>query len=278
MPPLRGRVTLPAEPLRENGLTLPHATRLLDAIRRARDGAGHLFVGLDYDGTLTGIVPRPEDAHLPAAARAVLERLVARPDTTLAFLSGRALADVRERVAVEGAYYAGNHGLEIEGPGLHRVHPEAATSASALARVAGALEQAFAADARVAIEHKGITLSVHYRTVRAAEHDGVRDVALRIAAAEPALRATEGKCVVEVRPRVDWHKGAALRFIRASLPDPDSPALFIGDDVTDEDAFRALPAGGWGIIVAERLVRGTAAHAWLHSPGEVVEWLAELGE
>ena len=258
-------------------MTLPHASGLLAAVRAARARSGHLFVGLDYDGTLTGIVPRPEDAHLPAAARRVLERLVARPDTTLAFLSGRALADVRGRVAVEGAYYAGNHGLEIDGPGVHRVHPDAAAGGPALARVAAALARTFAADPRVTVEDKEITLSLHYRTVPPAEQDGVRDVALQIASAEPELRATEGKCVVEVRPRVDWHKGAALRFIRESLPDPDSPALFIGDDVTDEDAFRALPEGDWGIIVAERLVRETAAQAWLRSPEEVVEWLADLG-
>ena len=126
------------------------------------------------------------------------------------------------------------------------------------------------------IEDKGVTLSVHYRSVPVAEQGAVRDVALRTAAGEDELRATEGKCVVEVRPRVDWHKGAALRFIRESLPDPGAPALFIGDDVTDEDAFRALPADGWGIIVAERVERETAARAWLRSPAEVVEWLADL--
>lgn len=259
-------------------MILPHASGLLDGIRRARAHAGHLFVGLDYDGTLTGIVPRPEDAHLPEPARTVLERLVARPDTTLAFLSGRALTDVRERVDVAGAYYAGNHGLEIEGPGLHRVHPGAEHGALAMRRLADALARSFEPDPRVLVEDKGITLSVHYRSVPEAEQDAVRDVALQAAAGEPELRATEGKCVVEVRPRVDWHKGAALQFIRESLPDPGSPALFVGDDVTDEDAFRALPADGWGIIVAERLVRETAARAWLHSPEEVVAWLAELAE
>lgn len=257
---------------------LPHASSILKPVRAARAASGHLFVGLDYDGTLTGIVAQPEDAHLPEAARAVLERLAARPDTRLAILSGRSLEDVRERVGVDGAYYAGNHGLEIEGPGVHRTHPEAAATIPVMQRLAAALQRTVGQVPGVIVEEKGISLSVHYRAAAEEDHDKVRDLTFWIAGAEDRVRLTEGKRVVEVRPDVDWHKGTALRFLRGTLPDPDAPALFIGDDLTDEDAFRALPPEDWGIIVAQRVLRPTAARAVLVSPEEVVAWLAALGD
>src|SRR5690606_23488960 len=97
---------------------IPHATELLASWRDARRRVGRMLVAVDFDGTLTPIVAHPAGAMLPPRAREVLERLGARPDPDVAVVSGRALEDVRERSALDGIYYAGNHGMEIEGPGI----------------------------------------------------------------------------------------------------------------------------------------------------------------
>ena len=210
-------------------------------------------------------------------ARAVLFRLAERSDTTLAILSGRALADVRARVGVAGLYYAGNHGLEIAGPGLERVHPGAEAALSALRAAAGELERALADVPGALVEGKGVSLSVHYRGVAPDRRRAVRDVAWQAGRRHVGLRCTEGRMVVELRPDVAWDKGAALDFIRASLPHGEGgPALFVGDDRTDEDAFRALGENGWGVVVAPAPPPGTAARAYLHSPVEVIAFLGEL--
>jgi trehalose 6-phosphate phosphatase len=261
---------------------LPHALELVPGWLDARARAGRIFVGLDFDGTLAPIVPHPDDAVLPEGMRAVLARLGARPDTLVAILSGRGLADVRARVDVPGLYFAGNHGLEIEGPGITRLDPVAAQARPELERIAVACRHELADVPGAIVEDKGASLSVHYRLV--AERDArarVRETVRAIAAAHEGVRVQGGKMLVEVRPDVAWHKGAALTYLRRALSDGvDIPALFIGDDRTDEDAFRALGPNGWGIVVAEMLPAqpDTAARAWLRDPAEVADLLGRLDE
>lgn len=252
---------------------------LAEEVRAARAAAGHLLVGLDFDGTLAPIVPLPQDAALPPATRPVLERLVARPDTRVALVSGRGLADLMGRVAMPGLFYAGNHGLEIDGPGVHRVHAEAAAARQRLARLAARLHEAVGGVEGALVEDKGLTLSVHYRRV-AGESDArlVRAAAHACCVGERGLRVTDGKKVVEIRPDVDWHKGRALRFLRETVTAEygDTPALFIGDDTTDEDAFRELGDADWGILVGPPPPGGTAARAALATTGDVAAFLGGL--
>lgn len=258
---------------------IPHALDFLDEWRAARGAAGGLFLGLDFDGTLAPIVPRPEDAVMLPAAAEVLARLVSRPDTDVAVVSGRGLADVRGRVALEGIWYAGNHGLEIEGPGLRRLHPEAAAVEPALRACARALVSALAEAAGVQVEDKGLTLSVHYRRAEdEATGERVRAAVAR-ACEDGAFHVTEGKKVVEIRPAVDWDKGRATAFLLDVVEGARSatvPALFVGDDRTDEDAFRALEGHGAGVLVSASPPSDTAATAFLRGPEEVVLLLEGL--
>jgi len=258
-------------------LSLPHASRILSLLLAARRRAGHLLLGLDYDGTLTPIVERPELAHLLPGVAAVLADAAARSDTRLAILRGRALADVQARVGVGGIYYAGNHGLEIAGPGLERLHPGAVAALPSLREAAAELSRELARVRGAQVEDKGVSVTVHYRRVAVPDRIAVRELALRVGWARPGIRCTEGKMVVELRPDVPWHKGEALSFIRRSLPDGDAgPVVFIGDDRTDEDAFRAVGDDGYGIVVAPVPPAGTAARAFLADPAEVVAFIREL--
>jgi trehalose 6-phosphate phosphatase len=257
---------------------IPHASHLIDTVTAARDAAGHLLLGLDFDGTLAPIVPRPEDATLPPDAGAVLRSLVRRGDTWVAILSGRSLADIAVRARLDGAFYAGNHGLEIAGPGVHRVHERAEAGRELIRAIATQLEERLAAIRGTQVEDKGLTLSVHYRRV-ADEHAArqTREIVEQTCAPHEQLRVTHGKKIVEVRPAVDWHKGEALRFLRDTVIGRDvAPTLFIGDDRTDEDAFLQVGPHGYGIIVADPVPADTAAAAYLRSPVEVVDFLQRL--
>jgi trehalose 6-phosphate phosphatase len=259
----------------------PNALNRIDVLRAARGEAGSLLLGLDFDGTLAPIVSRPEDAALLPASRQALDRLAQRTDTHIALISGRSLQDLRSRVVLDRVYYAGNHGLEIEGPDVHRVHEIAADAHATLQALARQLERELAGIDGVIVEDKTLTLSVHFRLVSDREQEArVRDAVRACARDHAGLRLTDGKKVVEIRPDVDWNKGRALRFLRETLEDRfgRGPAVFIGDDRTDEDAFRELGATDCSIVVGDPPQHESVAQASLRSPTEVAQFLRRLAD
>lgn len=206
-------------------------------------------VFLDYDGTLTPIRPRPDLAVLSAAMRAAVDRLAAL--CPVAVVSGRDLDDVRAMTGLPGLVYAGSHGFDIAGPGLcHRVGEE---WRPALAAAAAALEPALAGVAGVLVERKGFAVAVHTRHVDPAAKPAVAAAVRRAAGmSEPALRVTGGKEIFEIRPPVPWDKGRAVRHLLDVWGLDGVAPLFLGDDETDEDGFRAAAAlGGVGIRVGD---------------------------
>lgn len=251
---------------------MQHALERVPVWTEAWRTTGHLVLLLDFDGTLAPIVDRPERAAMPDRTRAALERLMAMQGVTVAVVSGRGLADVRERAGIPGIAYAGNHGMEIEGAGLRRIHPEAAAARPQLEEVAATVEPALEGIDGAFVEDKGLTLSIHYRL--APDHaEEVREIVLEAAGGRPELEVFEGKMIVEVRPRVEWHKGKAVLFLLDQMQPPaDAPVLYLGDDRTDEDAFHALRAwspAAEGVLVAEHPSANSAATAHLRDPAEV---------
>jgi trehalose 6-phosphate phosphatase len=256
------------------------AMNRIDVLRSARDAAGMLLVGLDFDGTLAPIVPVPDDAAMPHATLSVLERLGRRADTRIAIVSGRSLADLRTRVPLAAVHFAGNHGLEISGPGVERMHPDAAAARPRLQQIAHELRTALPQLAGVIVEDKGVTLSVHYRMVHDdADAERVRSAVHDVAAGDGVV-LTEGKKVVEIRPDVDWHKGRAFAFLRETLEQEHgrAPAIFIGDDRTDEDAFRTLGDTDCSIVVGNPPPHPSIAQCCLHDTAAVAEFLHRLAE
>jgi trehalose 6-phosphate phosphatase len=258
---------------------LPDASERIGDWRRAWQQTGHIVVLLDFDGTLAPIVERPELAAMPETTRAAVERLRTANGVTIAVVSGRGLADARDRAAIPGVAYAGNHGMEIEGPGIRRVHEEAARTRPLLEAVAARLRGELEAVPDAIVEDKGLTLSIHYRLVSASDVGRVEQAVDAAVAGHDGLRVTRGKKVLEIRPRVDWHKGRAVEFLLDHIAPPaDAPILYFGDDTTDEDAFRALRGwpGGEGIFVGEEPPPGTTAVAQVRTPQDVGSVLAEL--
>lgn len=238
-----------------------------------------MLVALDFDGTLSPIVPVPGEAALHADVEEPLRRLASRADTVVGIVSGRGLSDVRARVRLDGVYYAGNHGFEILGPGLDRVHEAARAARPALERAAAGLREALAGEPGAEVEDKTWTLTVHYRRADRPGAEGRVRSAVEGAGAVPGLRVTEGKKVFEVRPDVDWDKGAATRFLLETLGEGrELPALFIGDDRTDEDAFAVVRELGGGIVVGDPPPADTRAVAWVEGPAEVASLIRELAD
>ncbi len=244
------------------------------------DSAQHkqLVIFLDFDGTLTPIVSRPEDAHLSDTMRTVLQELART--WTVAIVSGRDLEDVRQRVHLEQLYYAGSHGFEIAGPnGFQAIYGPAQAFLTDLDQAEGALRNRLDGIAGVQVERKHFAIAVHYRRASEADVDTIAAVVDGIQQTHPALRRTGGKKVFELRPDLDWHKGTALFWLLEAmdLDRNDVLAVYIGDDVTDEDAFLALRDAGIGIIVTDGSSRHTAArYALAHTEavGAFLEALA----
>ena len=264
-----------------------------------------LLALLDFDGTLSDIVARPEDAALRPGNAAVLQALQALVPgegmrmpgagaiaiAAVGVVSGRALDDVSRRVGVPGLVYAGNHGLEIAGPGLCYRHPAAAAAVPVMAQTTARLTAALDGIPGALVENKGITLTLHYRRTPGEYRCRTSDIfydAVRPLVDAGRCRITAAKAALELRPAVDWHKGRALDLIRARLA-PGAFPLYIGDDATDEDAFRAAQAaGGAGVRVGTRPAgdagtdadiaaeTATAAGWRLASPAAVTAALSEL--
>lgn len=235
-------------------------------------------VCLDFDGTLAEIAPKPELARMTRPMRSALEQVARRWHT--AIISGRSLEDVRRLAGIEGLVYAGNHGLEIEGPpGSGISYRLGAEYRDAVKRSAAQLRQTLSDIDGLLIEDKGYSLSVHYRLADPAGFARTEAAVEAIAAQFPELAKRNGKMVFELRPRIEWDKGRALMWLLESI-DGDAGEvlpLYIGDDVTDEDAFDAITDRGIGILVSERPQK-TAASYQLRDPDEVCRFLQRLAE
>jgi alpha,alpha-trehalase len=239
-------------------------------------GNRRLLVFLDYDGTLTPIVARPDLAVLSAEMRAVLQRLA--ETVTVAVISGRDRADVAERVGLGELVYAGSHGFDIAGPaGRALAHSEGDAWQAELAETAGELERELAAIEGALVERKAFGVAAHYRQVADAEVATVGRIVEAAHERHPSLTKTLGKKVYEFRPGIPWDKGKAVLWVLRALglSEESALALYLGDDVTDEDAFAALADTGVGILVGEGY-GVTRAHYHLPEIAAVQRFLDEL--
>jgi trehalose-phosphatase len=197
---------------------------------------------------------------------------------TVAIVSGRGLRDVQARVQLDNLYYAGSHGFEIAGPNnFYQVYGPANDFLAALDTAARDLHQQLATLDGVYIEKKHFAIAVHFRQVAAAAVDTVTARVAAVKQDHPGLRQTTGKKILELRPDLDWHKGKALFWLldTMGLDCQTVLPLYIGDDVTDEDAFAALQHDGIGIVVADA-VQPTAARYCLPDVAAVGTFLTAL--
>jgi len=240
-------------------------------------------VFLDFDGTLSDITAHPDSATLVDGAAEALRALAEQ--CPVAVISGRDLADVRERVKVDEVWYAGSHGLELMAPdGTYHENAGAADLIGTLARAACRLAEMIGDISGIELEHKRFAVAVHYRNADPADIDRVT-AAVRSLGRSEGLRTTAGRKVIELRPNLYWEKGTTLNWLLERIHASDCATdaasvlpIYIGDDITDEDAFDAVQFDGVGIVVRhdEHGDRPSAALFSLESPSTVVEFIGRL--
>ncbi|CAN5826217.1 hypothetical protein BH09VER1_BH09VER1_41910 [soil metagenome] len=212
--------------------------KIIPLARRQR-----ILLACDFDGTVAPIAATPHDAKLPENTHALLRKLSSCEGITLAFVSGRELADLKSKVNLEGVTYCGNHGMEIETPDLYWENSEALSYRPNLSSAIDQLKRQSADMEGVLIEDKRFTASVHWRLASPDDREQLRASVRDVLKLHPDLRLTYGKAVWEIRPPVASNKGTALSFLLRKTELAAVDAVFLGDDHTDESAFQALEEG-----------------------------------
>ena len=259
---------------------LPHA--LEDGDRLAQDLGGRPpAVFLDYDGTLTPIVNRPEDAVISESMREAVRGLAAR--CPVCVVSGRDRPVVQKLMGVDDLIVAGSHGFDIWSPAGGEIRREEGEDFRELLEgVEAHLREELGPIEGALVEPKKSSVAVHYRLVPEGERSRVDQVVEKILANHPdELKVTPGKMVYEIQPNIDWDKGKAVLYLLGALDLDYVVPLYLGDDITDEHAFEALSGRGIGVFVGraddpETAGRTTSADYALHTFEEVERFLDTL--
>ncbi|MFZ2356705.1 MAG: trehalose-phosphatase [Candidatus Omnitrophota bacterium] len=233
---------------------------------------------LDYDGTLTPIAESPAIATLSKENKDLLKRLSKNTNCSLAIISGRSLEDIKSTIGLRGVIYAGNHGLEIEGPKIKFESQVSLRLKSVIHNIAEELPKRLAGIKGVLIEDKGLTLSIHYRLVDKEDLPAFEKIISEVTSlytVRDKIKVNSGKKVYEIKPPVQWDKGKVVLWLMARqqfisgakkvLP------VYIGDDITDEDAFNALKRKGLTVFVGEP--GNSKADYYLKNTEEVTKFL-----
>ena len=250
---------------------LCHFEQILDIIDNKK-----LLLVLDYDGTLSPIVPDPKNAVMSSGVKKLLERLSAV--TQVAVISGRDRMDVEEKVGLNQMIYAGSHGLDMAGPeGLEIPEKVSIEVLEALRDAADNLNKTLADVKGSLVEFKKYAIAVHFRNVADEEVEKVKKAVLEELDLHKSLKKGTGKKILELKPAIDWHKGRAIDWLFEGLgmaPENAVP-LFVGDDITDEDGFASISGYGIGVLVG---VHGekTAASFALKDTEEVGVFLEKI--
>jgi trehalose-phosphatase len=233
----------------QNPTPIPKALENMGLIEGAFRG-NSLFAAFDFDGTLEPIHGDPESVFLSPAMKARLEAL--SRVSKVAVVTGRDLRDIRRRVGLADLFYSGCHGFEISGPPGSGISFEIGEKyLPALEEAGDRFEKILRNFPGAILQRKRFCLSAHYRLVNEQDVPKLIGLIERAAAAVGGLRARSDKKAVEVLPDMDWNKGSAVLWLLdfLGMTPANSFAIYVGDDVTDEDGFRAVAGRGAGVIV-----------------------------
>ncbi|XP_043711353.1 probable trehalose-phosphate phosphatase J [Telopea speciosissima] len=269
-------------------LNHPSALNMFEQITSASKGK-QMVMFLDYDGTLSPIVEDPDLAFMSESMRAAV-RDVARYFPT-AIVSGRCRDNVYNFVRLAELYYAGSHGMDIKGPAKGHKYKKsnqavlfqpASEFLPMIDEVYKELDEKTKSIPGVKVENHKFCASVHFRCVDEKRWSALAELVGSVLKDYPKLRLTQGRKVLEIRPTIKWDKGKALEFLLESLGFAnckDVLPVYIGDDKTDEDAFKVLKDRGQGFgILVSKFPKDTNASYSLQEPSEVMDFLQRLVE
>ncbi|MEA3328717.1 MAG: trehalose-phosphatase [Candidatus Omnitrophota bacterium] len=233
----------------------------------------------DYDGTLTPIVKHPGEAALSRNTKNLLRSISKKRRVKLGVLSGRSISDIKKLVGLKNIIYSGNHGFEIETKRKLFLHPHAKKARPALKQIYHSLSRRFSGDRQVIIEDKRATVALHYRLAKGPKKVRqlkkiFRDIT-RPYVKDKKVRLKYGKKVLEAWPFSRVDKGWALKWIMNKLAVRKTLMIYLGDDRTDEDAFKAMGRRGISVFVGSEKKRSKAGY-FLKDTGEVKEFLKRL--
>jgi len=240
-----------------------------------------IFLFLDFDGTLAPIVSHPNKAEIPIAVKKLLKAISRKPGYKVAIISGRSLDDIKKRVGIRSLIYSGNHGLEVEGPKIKHAPTISEEYKKTLKNIKSELKRKLSKVRGILVEDKGLSLSLHFRQVRKNEVNFIK-TAFREATIIPAvanrIRTRVGKKVLEVSPALRWDKGKIVLWLLARqkliLHGKEIIPIYIGDDITDEDAFKSLRKQGVTVFVGKN--KPSHAQFYLRNPQEVRDFLERI--
>jgi len=252
----------------------PLAEVISAAKHRMMGAAGRIALFLDFDGTLVPIQPDPAASRLDPDTAETLRLIASQERLVTTIISGRAIEDLYGRIRLENLIYAGNHGLEIFGRNLYFVDPAAFARRAHLESLCEELAADLRTIAGPIVEYKGLTASVHYRMAAETDLEAIRKTVYAAVARKGKLfRVRIGRKVFEILPPTDWHKGSAVRWIVQHLGQADTLVIYLGDDISDENAFSVLPEA---ITIRVGAAPVTCARYRLPDPAAVHEFLLWL--
>lgn len=244
---------------------------LLNKIKRYHKIA--LF--LDYDGTLVPIQKDPSQCILSNKIKSQLKLLAGSDRCYLTILSGRSLSDIRKMAGIKNICYGGNHGLDIAGIDIRYTHPKALSTRQVIIKIKKLLDKEIRTIKGAWLEDKKFTLSLHFRSARTKDIPRVKKIFYDVAVEfleKNLLAIIKGKKVLELVPDVSWNKGNALFYIMENQKNKWFP-IYIGDDKTDENAFKAIRTRG----ITVRIGRGkTFASYYLKGQRETSKFLNQI--
>ncbi|XP_038885689.1 probable trehalose-phosphate phosphatase D [Benincasa hispida] len=266
---------------------LPSALNMFDQITTASKGK-QIVMFLDYDGTLSPIVEDPDRAFMSNEMRAAVKNIATCFPT--AIVSGRCKDKVYEFVGLAELFYAGSHGMDIQGPtkGYNNKYNKTVLfqpASELLPMIDEVCSYKTLSDITKSItgakvENNKFCISVHFRCVDEKRWGALSEQVKSVVNQYPKLVLSLGRKVLEIRPAIKWDKGKALEFLLESLGFANSSdvlPVYIGDDRTDEDAFKVLQSKGLGFgILVSKFPKETCASYSLQEPSEVEEFLCRL--
>ncbi|GAV82560.1 Trehalose_PPase domain-containing protein [Cephalotus follicularis] len=266
----------------------PSALEMFEQIIDSSKGK-QIVIFLDYDGTLSPIVEDPDKAFMSKKMRRTVRKL-ARCFPT-AIVTGRCIDKVFNFVKLTELYYAGSHGMDIKGPkkgskftkdSESLLFQPASEFLPMIDEVYKQLVDKTKSTTGAKVENNKFCISVHFRCVDEKKWSGLYTEVKSVLKEYPKLKLTQGRKVLEIRPNIKWDKGKALEFLLESLGFANCTDVFpvyIGDDKTDEDAFKILKERGEGFgILVSKFPKDTSASYSLEEPSEVMDFLGRLAQ
>jgi len=229
----------------------------LKRIKRNLEGK-YVYLFLDYDGTLAHIVATPNKAVISSKTKRLLGLLSQKKNCRLAIISGRDLADIKKKVGLKNIIYSGNHGFQIEGPKIKYEFEVPAGYKKILQRIKHKLKEKLSGIKGALLEDKNFSLALHFRLADREQRPAIKTIfheTVIIYLVKNKISIKSGKKVLEVRPPLPWDKGKVVLWLlarqEALTKGQKIIPIYIGDDITDEDAFKALKNRGLTIFVGD---------------------------